>query len=68
LRDALIDDVGADLSEPINVRFSRAEIATLDRVVEKSVNRVTVILIILRRVDSTLGGDENAVMMRGRPS
>ena len=34
LFDALIDDQIADFSEPINVRFTRAEIAALNRVVE----------------------------------
>ena len=47
----------ADFGEAINVRFARTEIAALDRVVEKPVNAVAVVRIILRGVDSALGGD-----------
>ena len=46
-----------DFGEPINVGFARAEIAALDRVVEKPVNAVAVVLIILRGVDPALRGD-----------
>ena len=57
LRHALVDDVDADLRQPVNVRFARAEIAALHRVVEQPVNAVAVVLIILRRVDAALRGD-----------
>src|SRR5207248_4426137 len=56
LRDALIDNVRADFGEPINVRFARAKVAAFDRVVEQPINAVAVVLIIFRRVDSTLRG------------
>ncbi len=46
-----------DFREAINVRFARAKIATLDRVVEKPVNAVAVVLVIFRGVDPALGGD-----------
>src|SRR3712207_8365302 len=35
LRHALVDDVHADLREPVHVRLARAEVAALDRVVEQ---------------------------------
>src|SRR5260370_18595789 len=57
LRDALIDDVRAHFGEPVNVCFTRAEIAAFDRVVEQAINTVAVVLIIFRCIDSTLCGD-----------
>ena len=57
LRDALIDDRCADFRQTIDIRFPRAEIAALDRVVEQSINAVAVVLIILGGVDSALGGN-----------
>src|SRR5690606_32508356 len=56
-RHALIDDVGRDLREPIDVRLSGAEIATLDGVVEEAKHAIAVVLIVLGGVDTTLGGD-----------
>jgi hypothetical protein len=53
----LVNDVDADLRQPIDVGLARAEIAALDRVVEKAVNAVAVVLVILGRVDAALGGD-----------
>src|SRR5262249_27208375 len=52
LRDALIDDVHADLRQPIDVRFARAEIAALYGIVEQAVDAVAVVLIVLRSVDA----------------
>ena len=57
LRDALVDDVDAQLSEPINVGFARTEVSTFDGVVKESIDAVAVVLIILSRVDSALCGD-----------
>ena len=57
LRDALVDDRGADFCEPVNIRFARAEVAAFDGVVEKPINAVAVVLIVLRGVDSALRGD-----------
>ena len=39
LRDALVDDVGADLGEAVDVRLARAVVAALDGVVEEAVRR-----------------------------
>ena len=57
LRNALVDDQGADLGEAINIRFAGAKVPAFDRVIEKPVNAVAVVLIVLRGVDSALGGD-----------
>ncbi len=57
LRHALVDDVRADFRQPIHVRFARAEVAALDRVVKKPVNGVAVVLVVLRGIDPALRGD-----------
>jgi len=57
LGDALVDDVPADLGEAPDVGLPGAEVAALDRVVEQAVDRVAVVLVVLRRVDPALGGD-----------
>ena len=57
LRHALIDDVHAQLREPVDVRFTRPVVAAFDGVVEKAVDAVAVVLIVLGRIDPALGGD-----------
>src|ERR1700730_700026 len=57
LRHALIDDFHANLGEAIDVRFPRTKIATFDRVVEQPEHAVAVVLVIFRRVNTTLGSD-----------
>ena len=57
LRDALVDDVDAQLREPVDVRLARPVVATLDRVVEEPLDAVAVVLVVLRGVDAALGGD-----------
>ena len=57
LGDALVDDVPADLGEPVDVGLARAVVAALDGVVEEAVDRVAVALVVLGRVDAALGGD-----------
>ena len=57
LRDALVDDVGADLGQPIDVGLARAVVAALDGVVEEPVDGVAVALVVLGRVDAALGRD-----------
>ena len=63
LRDALIDDVDAQLREPVHVGFAGAEVAALHRVVEEPLDAVAVVRVVLRRVDAALRGD--AVRGRG---
>ena len=57
LRDALVDDVGADLGEAVDVVLASAVVAALDRVVEETVDGVVVVAVVLRGVDTTLRGD-----------
>src|SRR6185312_15804693 len=57
LRDALVDDVHADLREAVDIRFAGAEIAAFDGVVEKAVNGIAVVGIILGGIDAALRGD-----------
>jgi hypothetical protein len=57
LRRALVDDVDAQLCQPVHVRFARSVVAALDRVVEQPVDAVAVVGVVLRRVDAALGGD-----------
>ena len=57
LGDALVDDTSADLGEPVDVRFSRPEVATLEGVIEQPVNTVAIVLVVLRRVDPALRRD-----------
>jgi hypothetical protein len=57
LLDALIDDGVGDFGEAINVRFPRTKIATLNCVVEKAINAVAIVRVILGRVDSALSSD-----------
>src|SRR2546430_6053007 len=50
-------DVDRHLGEPVDVRLARAEVAALDGVVEQPVDRVAVVLVVLRGVDAALRGD-----------
>jgi hypothetical protein len=53
----LVDDQIADFSEPVNVRFARTKIAAFDRVIEKPVNTIAIVLVILGGVNPSLRGD-----------
>src|SRR5204862_141469 len=57
LGHALVDDVHADLGQPVDVALARAEVAALHGVVEEPVDAVPVVLVVLGRVDPVLGGD-----------
>ena len=57
LGDALVDDVDADLGEPVDIAFARAEVAAFDRVVEQAVHAIAVVLVILGGIDPALGGN-----------
>ena len=57
LRDALVDDVHADLGQAVDVGFAGAEVAALDGVVEEAEHAVAVVVIILGGVDAALRGD-----------
>src|SRR5262249_55542442 len=57
LRNALVDDVCAYLSQTVNIRFAGTEVAALDRVIKQTVNAVAIVLVIFRGIDSALGRD-----------
>ena len=57
LGDALVDDVGAHLGQAVDVRLAGAVVAALDGVVEETVDRVAVLLVVLGGVDPALRGD-----------
>ena len=71
LRDALVDDVRADLGQPVDVGLPGAVVAALDRVVEEAVDGVAVLLVVLRGVDAALRRDgvraARAVLEAERP-
>ena len=52
LRDALVDDVHAQLRQAVDVRLARAVVAALDRVVEEPLDAVAVVLVVLGGVDA----------------
>ena len=55
LGHALVNDVGGDFRQAVNVGFTGAEVAALDGVVKQAVNGVAVVLVVLGRVDAALG-------------
>ena len=57
LCNALVDDGRADLGKTVDVCLAGAVISTFDGIIEKAVDGVVVILVILCGVDTTLGGD-----------
>ena len=57
LRHRLIDDVHAQLRQPVHIGFTRAVIAALDGVVKQPPDAIAIVLIILRRIDATLRGN-----------
>ena len=56
LRSRLVDDVRAQLGEPVDVGLTRTEVSTLHGIVEQPVNAVAVPLVVLGSVDPTLRG------------
>ena len=57
LGDALVDDVDAQLRQPVDVGFARPVVAALDGVVEQPIDAVAVVLVVLRGVDAALRRD-----------
>ncbi len=54
---ALIDDVIRHLRQTINVRLTRTVVTSLDRIVVETIYGVTVVLVVLRCIDTTLRSD-----------
>src|SRR6185295_16990134 len=59
LRHTLVNNVETDLGHPIDIRFTRAEVSALYRVLKEPINTVAIIAIVLGSVDTSLG--RNAV-------
>src|ERR1019366_6657850 len=57
LRDALVDDIDADLGETVDVGLARAKVTAFDRVLKQAEDAVAVVAIILRGVNPSLGCD-----------
>ena len=57
LGHALVDDVGRDLRQAVYVGFTGPVIPPLDGIIEKTVDRVVVVLVVLGGVDASLSGD-----------
>ncbi|MCL4101980.1 hypothetical protein MMG03_001566 [Fibrobacter succinogenes] len=64
LSDALVDDQVGVFGETMNVGFTSAEVTALNGIVEKTIDRVTIVLIALSSIDTTLGS--NGVSTTGR--
>ena len=54
LRHTLVDDGVADLSQTIDVSLSSSIITTFDGVAEQTLHAVAVVLVVLRRIDTSL--------------
>src|SRR5579864_4318022 len=54
---ALVDDVDADLREPVDIGLARSEVAAFDGVVEQAKDAVTIVVIVFRGVDTALSSD-----------
>ena len=57
LGHALVDDVGADLGKAVNVGLAAPVVSSFDRVVKQTVDRVSVILVVLGCIDAALCRD-----------
>lgn len=57
LSDTLVDDVGAVLSEAVDVGLTGAEVAAFDGVVEQTPRAIAVVLVVFGGVDTALCGD-----------
>ena len=55
LGHALVNDVGGNFRQAVDVGFTGAEVAALHGVIEQAVDGVAVVLVVLGRVDAALG-------------
>ena len=53
----LVDNIIGDLRQTIYVRLTSAIVTTFDGIIIETINGVTVILVVLRRVNTTLRSD-----------
>ncbi len=57
LSDALVDDIGADLGQPMNIGFPGPIVPALDGIIEQAEGAVAVILVILGGINASLRRD-----------
>ena len=57
LSDTLVDDVIAHFGKSIDIRLTATVVAAFDGLIEKTVDRVIVILVVLGGIDTTLCGN-----------
>ena len=57
MSNALVDDRTAHFGQPVDIRFTRAIVTALDRVVEQTPNAVAVVRVVLGGVDAALCSD-----------
>ena len=55
LGHTLVNDVGGDFRQTVDIGFTGAEVAAFNGVVKQAVNGVAVVLVVLGRVDAALG-------------
>ena len=55
LGHALVNDVGGNFRQAVDVGFTGAEVAALHGIIEQAVDGVAVVLVVLGRVDAALG-------------
>jgi hypothetical protein len=53
----LVDDAYGYLSQAMDIRLPRAEVSAFDGVVEKARNRIAIILIVFRSINTALCRD-----------
>ena len=54
LSSTLIDDIIRNFSETVDIGFACAEVATFYSIIEKTVNRVAIVLVVLSSIYTTL--------------
>ena len=57
LGHTLVNDVGGDFRQTVDIGFTGAVVAAFDRIVEQPVNRIVVVAVVLGRIDTALRRD-----------
>ena len=57
LGNTLVDNGGTHFRKTVNIGFAGTVVASLDRIIEKPVHGIVVILVVLCSIDTSLGGD-----------
>jgi hypothetical protein len=57
LSDTLVNDIGADLCESVNIGFPGSKISPLDGIVKEAMGTISIILVIFSGINPSLGCD-----------